>query len=102
MALLAMPVTVTLSVTRTFISAPLRDFTVSSGPLTASIAPRIRTVGVGWADAADAKRSIAASEATSARGRNEQILGMAVPPKVVFTKANVAKANVTKSEHRSP
>src|SRR5882724_11930423 len=39
--------TATLSVIRTFMSVPSRDLIDSIGPSTASMVPRIRTVGVG-------------------------------------------------------
>jgi hypothetical protein len=37
----------------------------------------MRTVGAGWADATDTSTDIAVSEATSTRGINEEIFGMA-------------------------
>ena len=75
---LAMPITTTLSVMRTFISEPSRDFTVSTGPSTASMAPRMRTVAGACAHAAVANMDAAASEAASARGINDETF-MIVP-----------------------
>src|SRR6185437_11487597 len=73
-----MPITTELSVMLTFISAPSRDFTVRTGPLTASMAPRMRTVAGACADAAVANRDEAASKAASAHGNNDETL-MIVP-----------------------
>ena len=72
---LATPITVTSSVMRTFISAPSRDLTVSTGPSTLSMVPRMRTVGGCCAEAADPNTVTSASEA-STRGINEDIFGM--------------------------
>jgi hypothetical protein len=58
-------------------SVPSRDFTVSSGPSTTSMVPRMRTDGGCWADAADPSADTTAS-AASARGSNEDILGIAI------------------------
>ena len=71
---LAMPTTTTLSVTRTFMSVPSRDFTVSIEPSTLSMAPRIRTVCGCWAEATDASMETTASDVVSARGSNDEIL----------------------------
>src|ERR1700679_77004 len=76
-SLLAMPTTTTLSVMRTFMSVPSRDLIESMGPSTASMVPRMRTVGAGWAKAVVPRTDKIASEA-SARGRNEDI-GMDFP-----------------------
>src|SRR6202035_3944128 len=76
-SLLAMPTTTTLSVMRTFMSVPSRDVIESMGPSTASMVPRMRTVGAGWAKAVVPRTDKIASEA-SARGRNEDI-GMDFP-----------------------
>src|ERR1035441_4506386 len=82
--MLATPNTATLSVMRTFMSAPSRDFTVSRGPSTASMVPRIRTVGGCWAHATDPSMDRAVSEATSTRGINAEIFGMAVSSQGLF------------------
>src|ERR1700688_4165998 len=74
-ALLAMPTTTTLSVILTFTSLPSRVLMLSVGPSTASMVPRIRTVGGCWAHAADASTVMSASDA-SARGSNEDSFGM--------------------------
>src|ERR1700722_16180141 len=79
---LAMPITATLSVTRTFISAPSRDFTVSTGPSTASMAPRMRTAAGACADAAVANSDAATSEAAKARGNNDETF-MIVPLRIL-------------------
>src|ERR1700675_773729 len=75
--MLATPNTATLSVSRTFMSVPSRDFTVSSGPSTASMVPRMRTGGGRWGGTAEPSTDSSAS-AASARGNNEDILGIAI------------------------
>ena len=74
-ALLAMPITTTLSVMRTFTSVPSRDLIASTAPSTASMVPRMRTDGGCWARAADPRAERIASVA-SARGNNEDGFGM--------------------------
>src|SRR5665647_1390959 len=88
--MLATPNTATLSVSRTFMSVPSRDFTVSSEPSTASMVPRMRTVGGCWAHAADPSTDMTVS-AASARGSNEDILSIAISsPCFVNQKQNTA------------
>src|SRR5258705_5326808 len=78
--------TARLSVRRTFIPVPSRDFTASWEPSTASMVPRIRTVGDCCAHAGPST-DIAMSEAVSTRDINDEIFGMAAsslgfsPPK---------------------
>src|SRR3954451_14231100 len=75
---LTTPNTATSSVTRTFMSEPSRDLMLSIGPSTASMVPRIRTVGAGCAHAAvTTERTV--SDATSRRGINEKRFDMALP-----------------------
>src|SRR5216684_7324709 len=52
---LVTPVTAILSVMFTFTSLPSRDLMLSVAPSTASMVPRMRTVGGCWADAAVTK-----------------------------------------------
>src|SRR4051794_10021633 len=66
-SVLATPNTATLSVMRTFMSVPSRDLIDSIGPSTASIVPRIRTVGAGWAQASDENKEAASSDAAKER-----------------------------------
>src|ERR1700679_4133560 len=85
--LLAMPITTTLSVIRTFMSVPSRDLIASTGPSTLSMGPRMRTVGGCCAHATDANADITVA-ATSARDIDEEIFGMTFPSKGVFTRLN--------------
>ncbi len=78
---LATPITVTSLVTRTFMSVPSRDLTVSTAPSTLSMVPRMRTVGGCWAHAAELNTVTSASEA-SARGTNEDSFGMIFPSRI--------------------
>jgi hypothetical protein len=73
---LATPITVTSLVTRTFMSAPSRDLTVSMEPSTLSMVPRMRTDGGCCAHVADPSTVTSASEA-SRRGTNEDTFDMA-------------------------
>src|SRR5260221_13085219 len=58
-------------------SVPSRDLIISMAPSTLSIVPRMRTGGGAcWAQATDPSTDKTVSEATSARGINEEILGM--------------------------
>src|ERR1700732_2209513 len=88
---LATPNTATLSVMRTFMSLPSRDFTVSKEPSTASMVPRIRTGGGCWAQAVDPSTDMTVSEA-STRGNNEYF-GM------VFSSQDLFRQ---RAEHRNP
>src|SRR5712671_1527862 len=62
-----MPNTATLSVMRTFMSVPSRDLIDNMDPSTASMVPRIRTVGGCCAHAAVPSRATKAIEAASRR-----------------------------------
>src|ERR1700722_3045286 len=86
-----MPTTTTLSVTRTFMSAPSRDLIISIGPSTLSMVPRMRTVCGCWAHAADPSADITVSAATSVRGINEEIFGMTFPSQGVSMKHSIGK-----------
>src|SRR3981081_4516476 len=77
-SVLATPNTARLSVTRTFMSAPSRDLIIRLAPSTLSMVPRIRTVGGCCAHAEGPSTDMIVSEATSARGSNEEIFGMAL------------------------
>src|SRR5882724_1844127 len=68
---------------RTFMSVPSRDLIISMAPSTASIVPRIRTVGGCCAHATDPRMDTAVSEATSTRGNSEEILVMGFPSDVL-------------------
>src|SRR5436305_6576740 len=83
--MLATPTTATLSVMRTFISVPSRDFTVSKEPSMASIVPRTRTVGGCCAQPADPSTDTSASDATSARGINQDIFAITFSLRVSVT-----------------
>src|SRR5439155_6482592 len=61
-------------------SVPSRDLIDSIGPSTASMVPRIRTVGGCCADAADPSRVTKVSEAASIRGHEEDF-GMVFLPR---------------------
>src|SRR5690348_14707516 len=67
---------------RTFMSVPSRDLIDRTAPSTASMVPRIRTVGVGgcWAEAAAPNKVAKANEAASRRDvfRMAVILSMGV------------------------
>src|SRR5256885_1727795 len=78
--MLATPTTATLSVMRTFISVPSRDFTVSKEPSMASMVPRTRTVGGCCAQPADPSTDTSASDAMSARGINQDIFAITFLP----------------------
>src|SRR5436190_10434582 len=78
--MLATPTTATLSVMRTFISVPSRDFTVSKEPSMASMVPRIRTVGGCCAHPTDPSTNMSASDAMSARGINQDIFSITFLP----------------------
>jgi hypothetical protein len=58
----------------TFTSLPSRDLMLSVAPSTASMVPRMRTVGGCWADAA-------ATKTTANNAVTEAIFRMAIPPK---------------------
>jgi hypothetical protein len=73
---LATPNTVTLSVRRTFISLPSRDFTASKKPSTASMVPRIRTVGDCCVHASPGT-DITMSAASSTGDIDDEVFGMA-------------------------
>src|SRR4051812_33359577 len=66
---------------RTFMSVPSRDLIESTGPSTASMVPRIRTVGAGCARASDENSDAASSEAAKARVVGEAMYGMATLPR---------------------
>ena len=83
-AVLATPNTATLSVMRTFMSVPSRDLIISMAPSTLSMVPRIRTGGGCCAHATDPSTDMTVSDATSARGSNEEILGMALSSQGCF------------------
>src|ERR1700730_3264947 len=78
-SVLATPNTATLSVTRTFMSAPSRDLIIRLAPSTLSMVPRIRTVGGCCAHAEGPNTDMIVSEDASARGSNEEIFDMALP-----------------------
>src|ERR1700686_2014946 len=75
---------ITLSVIRTFISEPSRDFTVKIQPSRASKPPRMRTDGGCCADVAEASSDTAVSDAATRGGIDQMICdrlncGMACP-----------------------
>jgi len=77
-AVSATPNTATLSVMRTFMSAPSRDLIISMAPSTLSMVPRMRTDGGCCAHVTDASKDVTVNAATSARGINEETFGMVV------------------------
>src|SRR6478735_12710955 len=86
-----MPNTATLSVTRTFMSAPSRDLIDSMGPSTASMVPRIRTVGGCCAHAAVPSRVTKVSEAANRRGHEEDF-SMVFLPRCIGAQLNANTA----------
>ena len=76
-SVLATANTATLSVMRTFMSVPSRDLIDSMAPSTASMVPRIRTVGGCCAHAAVPSTVTKASEAASRR----EVVSMRALPK---------------------
>ena len=81
LAILVTPMTATLSVIRTFMSVPSRDFTVSIEPSTASMVPRMRTDGGCCAHATEANTARAVSDDATTRVIDEVICGMVSLPK---------------------
>src|SRR3954466_10323726 len=64
---------------RTFMSVPSRDLIESVGPSTASMVPRMRTVGAGCAAASEVNKDAASSDAAKRRVIGEAVCGMAIP-----------------------
>src|SRR5947209_12313671 len=81
---------------RTFISVPSRDLIASTGPSTASMVPRIRTVGAGCAQAMEANSEAVSSEAAKTRVIGEAIRGMAIPSQGRF--ADQSRRNTGRAE----
>src|ERR1700688_872366 len=91
--------TAALSVILTFTSLPSRVLMLSVGPSTASMVPRMRTVGGCWAHAVDASTAMSASDA-SARGSNEDSFGMVLSSLGFFDqRQNTATAGLFRQVH---